>query len=172
MIFSLLLCIGTIKAQNEEDHQMLIDTSYHAINEPFEIGDLDVFITPPAYFMPFVQNGNQGFIHKGAGSTIQVQIIEGVLYPFITASLSEEELLKQNAKLVEKFEVLTNQGEKAEMMIVSFSIKALDKDVAYERLMLFTGDTKRSIWISANYPVVAKPVVFQVLKESLLSVTF
>lgn len=159
-------------AQQDNSPEMFIDTTYHKVNERFYFDSTGVSIIPPAYFMPFIQKDKTGFIHKGAGSTIQVQILDGMIYSMIAGGLTEEEFLRQNATLKEHYTLLTNDDKKAEFFIVSFFIKALDKDVEYERMMLLTGDHKRTVWVSANYPVMAKPVVFSVLKECLLTVEF
>jgi len=169
-----LFCIGcfTVSGQTTDQNEMFIDTSYQKVNEPFFFDSSGVSIIPPAYYLPFVQKGKAGFIHKGAGSTLQVEILDGMVYTLIAGSLTAEELLKQNAVLKEHYTILTNNDKSADFFIVGFSIKALDKDVEYERMMLLTGDHKRTIWVSANYPLMAKSVVFNVLKESLLSVDF
>ncbi len=159
-------------AQHSETNMMYIDTSYHKVNERFFIDTTGVSIVPPAHYLPFVQNDKWGFIHKGAASTIQVQIFDGVIYTMLSAGLTAEELLKQNVTLKEHYMILTNDNQKADLFVVSFFVKGLDKDLEYERLMLLTGDHTRTIWINANYPVIAKSVVFNVLKESLLSVEF
>ena len=164
--------IGPTLAQETGTAEMYIDTTYHKVNERFFFDSSGVSIIPPAYYLPFVQKDKTGFIHKGAGSTIQVQILDGMIYTMIAGGLTTEEFLRQNATLKEHYTILTNDNQKAELFIVSFFIKALDKDVEYERLMLLTGDHTRTVWVSANYPLMAKPVVFNVLKESLLSVEF
>jgi hypothetical protein len=166
------LLASPVAAQEVKPDEMFIDTSYHKVNERFQFDSSGVSIIPPAYFIPFVQGDKTGFIHKGAGSTIQVQILDGMVYTLIAGSLTAEEFLKQNATLKEHYTILTNSGQKAEFFIVSFYIKALDKDVEYERMMLLTGDYKRTVWISANYPVMAKQVIFTALKESLLTIEF
>ncbi len=172
LIFSVFAFSSVCFAQTTDKSEMLIDTTFHAFGDPFVIEGTDVSIIPPAYFMPFVQNGKIGFVHKGAGSTIQVQILDSILYTFVAASFTPEEMLKQNAVLKEHGSILTNSGQQAEFFIISFFIKALDKDVEYERMMLLTGDYKRTVWVSANYPIIAKPVVYSVLKESLLTIEF
>ncbi|PKP05409.1 MAG: hypothetical protein CVU11_00455 [Bacteroidetes bacterium HGW-Bacteroidetes-6] len=172
IIMNLMIFSSGIKAQTPNNSEMLIDTTYHAIGDSFTIEGTGVSIIPPAYFIPFVQDGKIGFIHKGAGSTIQIQILDSILYTFVAAGFTEEQMLKQHAVLKEHGSVLTNSGKQAEFFIISFFIKALDKDVEYERMMLLTGDYKRTIWVSANYPVMAKPVVYSVLRESLLTIEF
>lgn len=171
-LFFFTVLIGPSLAQDTGTTEMYIDTTYHKVNERFFFDSSGVSIIPPAYYMPFVQKDKTGFIHKGAGSTIQVQILDGMIYSMIAGGLTAEEFLRQNATLKEHYTILTNDNQKAELFIVSFFIKALDKDVEYERLMLLTGDHTRTVWVSANYPLMAKPVVFNVLKESLLSVEF
>ncbi len=162
---------GGLFAQQDSPEQMFIDTSYKAVNEPYQL-DAGVKLTPPPFFLPFVQGVKSGFIHKGAASTIQVQVIDSVIYSFVAAALDEEELLRQNTILVEKDTLLTNHGQQAVFMVVAFTVNQNGKSADYQRMMLFTGDLTRTIWISANYPVVARNVLFNVLKESLLTVEF
>lgn len=168
--FIIILCSPSVFAQNT-DGGMMVDTTYYYLDGPFEYGD-NISITPPAYYLPFVQGEKQGFIHQGAASTIQVQIFENVLYTYIAASLTEEELLKQNAKLIEHTKVLTNDDKPADLFVIGFTVTSEDKEVEYERMMLLTGDHTNAIWVNANYPVLAKEILFNVLKESLLTVKF
>lgn len=172
LMFFICALSTSLFGQDVKPDEMYIDTSYHKVNERFYFDSSGVSIIPPAYYMPFVQGGKTGFIHKGAGSTIQVQILDSMIYTMIAGGLTEEEFLRQNATLKEHYSVLTNNGQKADFFIISFFIKALDKDVEYERMMLLTGDHTRAIWVNANYPLMAKQVVFSVLKECLLSVEF
>ncbi len=165
-----LFFITSLSAQDGPD-EMLVDTTYQFTEGPFEFGD-GVQLTPPAYFLPFIQKDKQGFIHQGAASTIQVQIYENVLYTYIAASLTEEELLKQNARLIEHSKVLTNDNREADFFVIGFTVTSNGEEMEYERMMLLTGDHTKAIWINANYPVLAKEVLFNVLKESLLTVKF
>jgi len=61
------------------------------------------------------------------------------------------------------------------LYLLSFSVTSTDtskKVMQFERMMLFTGDYQRTIWINASYPVLVKKLLYQVIKESLLSVEF
>jgi hypothetical protein len=44
--------------------------------------------------------------------------------------------------------------------------------VDFYRMMLFTGDYMRTIWITANYPVMLKEKLEATLRKSLLSIKF
>lgn len=169
LLFS-ILGFSKIRAQ-ESNVEMMVDTSYSFTDQPFDFGN-GVSMTPPAYYLPFVQGEKQGFIHQGAASTIQVQIYENVLYTYIAASLTEEELLKQDVRLIEHTYVLTNSDKKAEFFVIAFTVYSNGEEMEYERMMLLTGDHTKAIWINANYPVLARDVVYSVLKESLLTVEF
>ena len=150
-----------------------VDTSYNAILEPYKIPGIDVSITPPAFFKPFTKGDQFGFIHQGAASTIQIQVIPETPYTFIVEGLTTEELAKQGATLILKEEVITNDEKPAILMIILFTIKKPGQDDAvFERMMLFTGDHTRAIWVNANYPVIAHQVLYNVLRESLLTVSF
>jgi len=166
----LFIGLSSVSAQVGSD-EMMVDTNYVSTDKPFDFGN-GVTLTPPAYYLPFVQGDKQGFIHQGAASTIQVMVYKNVLYSYIAASFTEEELLKQNAKLIEHSKVLTNDNKTADFFVISFTVSSNGKEMEYERMMLLTGDHTRAIWVNANYPVLAKDVVYNVLKESLLTVTF
>ena len=170
-IFLLLVFQCVLYAQEDNDVGMLLDTSYQYMNEPYDFGN-SVLMTPPSYFLPFVQDNKQGFIHQGAASTIQVQTFENVMYTFIAESLTEEELIKQNARLIEHTQVLTNDDKEADFFVIAFTVKSNGEEVEYERMMLLTGDHTRAIWINANYPLIARKILYSVLKESLLTVQF
>lgn len=172
-----LLISGTFSertfAQTNDDSGMRVDTSYHLILEPYLIPLSDVSIIPPAYYKPFTQDGKFGFIHQGAASTLQVQIVPGTPYTYIAESLTQEELGKQGAVLLLREEVLTNDNKPAILMVLSFTIKKPgQEDAVFERMMLLTGDHTRAVWVNANYPAIARPVLYNVLRESLLSIKF
>ncbi|HOY33038.1 MAG TPA: hypothetical protein PKW80_14255 [Bacteroidales bacterium] len=144
------------------------------LNAYVTLPNSDVRIVPPAYFKAFANDGKFGFMHEGAGASISFQEISGTPYPIVVQYMSKEHLETQGVKFITKENVQTKQKKDGVMYLVSFPVKSKDgsKELQYERMMLFTGDYNRTIWISANYPVVARKMLFVPLKESLLSVQF
>lgn len=131
-------------------------------------------IIPPAYFEPFESDGKYGFMHKGAGASISVQEVKNTPYTLVVAGFTKEYIEGQGLKYISKEEVKTKAGKDATIIAVSFMAKSADgsQEVEYERLMLFTGDAGRTIWVQGNYPVMVKKVLYLVIRESLLSVQF
>jgi hypothetical protein len=60
------------------------------------------------------------------------------------------------------------------MFLLSYTIESPENEtpINFERLMLFTGTYQMTVWIEANYPVQARSLLYNVLRESLLSVEF
>ncbi len=151
--------------QQQKDSMM---TTY--INVP----NSSIKIIPPAYFKPFSKDGKFGFMHEGASSTISFQVIPGTPYLMIVQGMNDEFFNKQNVKLISSEDVKTKSGKDGKMYIVSFKVKSRDgkQEYDYERIMFFTGDLSQTVWINANYPVVVKKILYDVLKASLLTVQF
>ncbi|MCK9611717.1 MAG: hypothetical protein PHR81_06205 [Bacteroidales bacterium] len=144
------------------------------LNAYVTVPNSNIQIVPPAYFKAFVNDGVFGFMHEGAASSISIQEISGTPYPIVAQSLTKEYLESQKMKLITKENIKTKAQKEAVIFLVSFPVKSKDseQEMEYERMMLFTGDYNRTIWINANYPAVARKVLFAPLKESLLSVKF
>jgi len=169
-IIVLLMISNMLSAQ--QGKTIWVDTSYHLINEPYYFDSLKISIIPPAYFKPFHIDKKFGFIHKGAAATIDVEVIPNVLYTYVVQGMNKDELAKQHVTLKDHQEVLTNQGKKADWFLLGFTLGTGDKKMEFERMMLITGDAKRTILVIGNYPLIARNVLFQVMKESLLSIDF
>lgn len=131
-----------------------------------DVPGTDIRIIPPSHFTLY--DTIQGFIHNGSSSTIQVNDIIRGPYVFITPKLTSEYFAKQGFTLVSKQDTITKSGMQASIYTVTFTASGTN----YERLMIFTGDYERTIWVNANYPVVMRFLLGEVLKESLLSVEF
>ncbi len=156
-------------SQNYTQHQ-----KDSILNAYVTIPNSDIKMVPPAYFKGFLKDGKFGFIHEGAASTISIEEIKGTPFTLIVKGMTKEYLKKQGVTLVAQEEVKTKQNKDATLMLVGFKVKSKDgeKEVEYERLMLFTGDCNRTIWINANYPAMVRKVLLAALRESLLSVQY
>ncbi|MCX7696818.1 MAG: hypothetical protein N2Z72_03875 [Bacteroidales bacterium] len=172
MRFKFVLILFAIGLKAQEVPKIWVDTSYHLINEPFHFDSLNISLIPPAYFQPFFTEKQVGFIHRGSGSTIEIKIIPDVLYPYVVKGMTKEALSNQQVVLKDHTELLTNEGKPADLFLLGFTLKSGDYTMEFERLMLITGDLKKTVIVIANYPIVAKKVLFHVLKESLLTVNF
>ncbi len=163
------LCTVNVSAQQPTQHQ-----KDSLLNNWQDIPGTNIKIIPPAYFKPFIKDGKYGFMHEGAGASVAVTEVKGTPYVMVVQTLTKEYIEKQGMKYIAREDVKTKSGKEGVIISVGFNVKSTDgkKDVPYERLMLFTGDYARTVWVQGNYPVVAKNVLYLVIRESLLSVQF
>jgi len=134
----------------------------------------DVELKPPKFFiiLPSTQNV---LVHPTTSSTIQVNEIKGLGYPLSITKLSKQHIQDQGADLIFKKDTIMNNGDKATLYLIKFKVTGKDENhttLEYERYMLFTGDYNTTIWINANYPVIAKETIAEVLLKSILSARF
>lgn len=131
-------------------------------------------LIPPLYFTPIQNDSVFGFIHTGAMASIQVKIIDGIPYTYLARSITDENMQQQKVSIVVREQVFTNSGKPAELILLSFELLNLENNtpVVFERMILLTGDYQNTIWIDANYPVIARNLLLVPLRESLLSVEF
>lgn len=169
VVFILVLACNSAYSQKYTEQQ-----KDSILNSYITLPGSDIQIVPPAYFKPFIKEGKFGLMHEGAASSISIEEIKGVPFTVLSQGVTKENLESQNVKLLAREEIKTLQGKDAHIYLVSFTVKSTDgkQDSEYERIMLFTGDYNRTIWINANYPVIARSILFNVLKASLLSVKF
>jgi len=170
IIFFLIAAFSTcVNAQALSDKQ-----KDSLLNTYVTIPGTKVQFVPPAYFKPFAKDGKFGYIHEGASSTISFQIADGTPYLMTIHALTPEFFKSQNLTLVSSENVRTKEGIDAKIYVVSFKVKSKDgkQEYEFERIMFFTGDLSKTIWINANYPVVVKKMLFEVLKQSILTVKF
>lgn len=144
------------------------------LNNWQEVPGTNLKIIPPAYFKPFIKEGKYGFMHEGAAASISVQEVTGSPYTMVIQVLTKEYIESQGLHYISREEVKTKQGKDGVIIAVSFTVKSTDgkQDVEYERLMLFTGDYSRTVWVQGNYPVLVKNVLYLVIRESILSIQF
>ena len=157
------------QAQNLNQHQ-----KDSLLNNWQDIPGTDIRLIPPAYFKPFVKGGNYGFMHEGAAASISAKEVKGTPYVMVVQALTKEYIEKQGMKYIGREEVKTKSGKDGVLIAVSFKVKSTDgkQEIDYERLMLFTGDYSKTVWVQGNYPAMVKKVLYLVIRESLLSVEF
>jgi len=139
----------------------------------YKVPGTDVSFIPPKYFMVLPQANT--LLHPTSSSTIQVNEINGTPYPMLVKNITKEYIEKQGAKFISKKDTITDNGKKATYFLVSFTTQAKDSlhtVVKYERFMFFTGTYNKTIWINANYPVITRDVLANVLLKSLLTVKY
>lgn len=165
----LFILIGFVIISVPVFSQEEIDTSITAYQAP----GTDVSLVPPKYFV--VLPVKNTLLHPPTSSTIQINEIDGTAYSMLMKNITPEYIEKQNAHFISKKEVITDDGKKATLFLVSFTVEANDTlhtQMEFERFMFFTGNYQKTVWINANYPVIAREAISDVLLKSLLSVKF
>ncbi|PLX05533.1 MAG: hypothetical protein C0594_07105 [Marinilabiliales bacterium] len=157
-VILLLICSLNVKAQESGADVGLQDTIYI-------IDSTDIAITPPVEFKPFDQI--HGFIHMATSSTIQVNQIEDAPYLMIVENMTDDHFASQGVTLLSQFEI-NEPDAKGYVYVIGFTIKGVD----FERIMYFTGDLNRTIWINANYPVMIKPLIYNAMLECVKTAHF
>ena len=139
--------------------------------EPVTVPHTNVKILPPAYFAP--SDKFDGFYHEGAGASLLITETEG--HPFTImaeAAANDENLTKLGIKLISQEKLKTKAGKDAILIVLQFTVKGPTKSFDYERQMLLTGDYDKTVVVTANYPMLAKSILYEVIKQSALTVTY
>jgi hypothetical protein len=166
---AIILWVGVAHAQQLSDKQ-----KDSLLNNVVTVPGTDISIIPPAYFKPYVNDGKFGFIHEGAASSITIQEMKGTPFALVTQGLTKEYFESQGITYITKEDIKTKNNKDGTLFLVGFKVKTKDgkQDVEYERIMYFTGTYNRTIWVNANYPKVARDVLFNVLKTSVLTIQY
>jgi len=130
------------------------------------IPNTHISMVPPEHFMFSAQM--QGFFNAGTSSAIQVSEILGTSYIMVCKSLTPEYIQSQNLIYKDKIDVTTNSGYDGYIYILGFTSKGVD----YERLMFLAGDYHHTIWANVSYPLISRGILYETMKESLLTAQF
>lgn len=167
LICNILLCLTFVS------FAQTADTLKSGKVKPYLIPNTQILITPPAHFK-FVEKIN-GFIHLGSSASITATAVDGTSYLQVAEGLTPEYFKTQNAILISCEDVKTASGMEGKLYTLSFQTTSNDtskKVLQFERMMFFTGDYNRTIWLNANYPALLKKLLYSVMRESLLTVKF
>jgi len=165
LLIVIILIIVTSDVFSQEKKDSILDY--------YKVPSTDVSFIPPKYFMALPVKNT--LIHPTSSSSIQVNEIDGTPYPMLVKNITAEYIEKQNAKFIKRIDTLTYDGKQATIFVVSFNVESKDSArtvIEFERFMFFTGDYNKTIWINANYPIIAKDVLANVLLNSLLTTKF
>ncbi|MGI6320274.1 MAG: hypothetical protein ACOXZK_04815 [Bacteroidales bacterium] len=158
---------GDINISDEHISLMEIhDSVYFDGLSAIKIEGTDIYITPPKAFR--LQDGsNNLLVQDWTSSNILIQQMP-VSYKSMIANISAETFTKQGFEYINKYETFTKSGNEGTIYVLGF----ISGEWEYERLVLLSGDGKKTAWISANYPVMMKHLLFEVLERSILNIEF
>lgn len=120
----------------------------------------------------------KGFFNYSNGASIQLEPVQEVAYVLIAQGITKEVLQPQGATLIKKENITLPNGKKGILITMGFEVTqkndGTDEDETrkYERIMYLTGDMNKTIFITVNYPLLVKDLVYQTIKESLFTAKF
>lgn len=139
-----------------------LDTVYRAFL------NTSISILPPKYFVEFSSDKVSGFMHTGTAANIVAFEYNQTPYLVTADTLKQEHLIGQNVTLIGEETVKTNQGFPGKLYFAQFKVDNID----IIRIMFFTGDYNKTVFLQANYPLMFDPLIRQVIIQSFLSVQF
>lgn len=142
------------------------DKSYFDGKTSILINNTSIKITPPKAYRLDDKQDNL-LIQDWTGSNILVQELS-VSYKKMLTGISKETFEKQGFEHISAYDVFTKSGNEGKLFVLSFKTGEWE----YERLVLLSGDDKKTAWISANYPVIMRHLLYEVLENSLLNIEF
>jgi len=167
-----LLLTGNAFTQNESGIENRESTVFQ--QNGVTIPGTNFTFIPPAHFKMFHEGESFGFLHPGAMSSIQIKVVDDIPYIMMVASITEKSVKEQGARLIAREDVLTKDGKPATIFLLSYSISVPETEqvIHFERLMMLTGTYQTTIWIDANYPEEVRPLLYNVMLDSMLSIKY
>ena len=142
------------------------EKSYFDGKTSIVITNTNIRITPPKAFRLDEKQENL-IVQDWTGSNILVQELS-VSYKKMLTGISKETFEKQGFEYISAYDVFTKSGNEGKLFVLSFKTGEWE----YERLVLLSGDDKKTAWISANYPVIMRHLLYEILENSLLNIEF
>lgn len=138
--------------------------------------DRQISMIPPIGFVEV--DFFTGFFNYSNGSSIQIEPVDSVAYLLVAQGFTKEVLEPQGVTFISKEDIVTPDGRKGILVLMQFQVTQNHPETGevevreYERLSFLTGDMNRTIYISANYPLIVKDLVFEAIRQSLFTAKF
>jgi hypothetical protein len=142
------------------------DKSYFDGKTSIVINNTSIRITPPKAFRKDDKQENL-LIQDWTSSNILVQELP-ISYKKMLVGINKETFGKQGFEYISAYDVFTKSGNEGKLFVLSFKTGEWE----YERLVLLSGDDKKTAWISANYPVIMRHLLYEILESSILNIEF
>ncbi len=130
------------------------------------IENTSIRIIPPKAFRLDKKQGNL-LVQDWTGSNILIQELN-TSYSKMVLGITKETFLKQGYTFISSYDVFTKSGNEGKLFILSFKTGEWE----YERMVLLSGNNKKTAWISANYPVIMRHLLYEILESSILNIEF
>ena len=146
--------------------------------KPYSIADSLLFDGTKRYFLinstlsfippkTFREDSYGNIIHDWTGASLQLKVVNSN-YDFLVKAVQKQTFEKQGYTYINQQTLKTNSGKESTLYLISYKTNNYD----YERIVFFVGNGDKTAWISANYPVIMKSLLYEVIEKSLLTVEF
>lgn len=120
--------------------------------------------TPPKSF----RKDNQGdIVHDWTGSSIQCTIVNAE-YASLLKTIHKETFVKQGYTYINQYLLTTKQGKEGTIFLIGFK----SSETEYERIVFFIGHNGQTAWVSINYPLMMKTLLYETLENCLTTIEF
>ncbi len=130
--------------------------------EQYTFPKTNIKFTPPKTFRA---DSAGNIVHDWTGSSIQHTIVN-TPYAKLIKSISKETFEKQGFIYINQQNLSTTQAIEGTLYIIRFT----SNTVEYERMVYFIGKDSQTLWLSINYPVMMKSLLYEVFENSLLTI--
>jgi hypothetical protein len=132
--------------------------------QKFTFPKTNVSITPPKTF----RADNQGnLIHDWTGSSIQCTIVNAN-YLSLLKTINKETFEKQGYTYINQQTLSTRTNKEGTLFLIGFTSNGME----YERIVFFIGNNNQTAWLSINYPVMMKSLIFETIENCLTTIEF
>jgi len=171
LIALIIICLNGYSQDSTAQFQDSIHKPVIKLGERTAIKGTHISLLPPDKFT--YSDKIKGFVHAGSASSLAVTEAEGISWIQACQSINQQTLNGQSVTLLTTEDVTLKDGTTGRfivMRILLISNDSTKQDLEFERLMLFAGDYNRTVLINANYPALMKSLIYDTLRESMLSV--
>jgi len=132
--------------------------------QKFTFPNTDLTLIPPKTF----RADNQGnLIHDWTGSSVQCTIVN-TNYLSLLKTIHKETFEKQGYTYINQQTLLTRMNKEGTLFLIGFT----SNGVEYERIVFFIGNNNQTAWLSINYPVMMKSLLFETIENCLTTIEF
>lgn len=133
-------------------------------NQKYTFPNSNLTLTPPKTF----RADNQGnLIHDWTGSSIQCTIVN-TNYLSLLKTINKETFEKQGYTYINQQTLSTQRNKEGTLFLIGFT----SNGVEYERIVFFIGNNNQTAWLSINYPLIMKSLLFETIENCLTTIEF
>lgn len=133
-------------------------------NQKFTFQSTNLTLIPPKTF----RADNLGnLIHDWTGTSIQCTLLNAN-YLALLKTINKETFEKQGFSYINQQTLVTRKNKEGTLYLIEF----ISNGVEYERIVFFIGNGTQTAWLSINYPVMMKSLIFGPIEQCLASIEF